>query len=370
MPTIRVACFVPSLRGGGAERVALNLLRAFSDRGLAADLVVCAAEGPYLSQIPPNVRLVDLNVSGVARAIPRLARYLRRERPLGLLAIMDHANIAAIVARALARVPTRVVASVHIAVSPHAQAVGGWRPSLVRRLLRWFYPHADAVVAVSRGVAEDLSSAARLPLDRIHIIHNPIVTVDLKEMAEQDPEHPWLRAGEPPVIVAVARLEPQKDLASLLRSFAIIRRDRPCRLLILGTGQLRDSLGVQAQVLGIDADVRFEGFLANPFAYMRRAAIVVMSSVYEGFGNVLVEAMACGTPVVSTDCPSGPREILDNGRYGLLVPTGASDELARAILATLDAPPAAAFLQRRAADFDAGTVAQRYLDLLVPQWNR
>src|SRR5690606_2659030 len=315
-------------------------------------LVVCTAEGPYLSQLPPGVRLVDLDVRRVARAIPRLARYLRRERPNGLVAIMDHANIAAIVAKTLARVPTRVVASVHIAVSPHARAIGGWRPHLVRGLLRWVYPHASAVVTVSQGVAEDISVAAHLPMDRVHVIHNPIVTAELKEMAERDPAHPWLRAGEPPVILSVARLEPQKDLACLLSSFALVRRDRRCRLLLLGTGPLRGALEAQAQALGIGTDVRFEGFVDNPFAYMRRAAVVVMSSVYEGFGNVLVEAMACGTPVVSTDCPSGPREILESGRYGLLIPIGASDELAGAILSTLDAPPAPALLRRRAADFD------------------
>lgn len=365
--TGRLGLFVPTLQGGGAERVILNLAGGLIRKDREVDLVLCQAEGALRDAVPEGVRLVNLGAGGVTAAIPALARYLRAARPVGLLAAMDHANLAAILARRLSRVRTRIVASVHVDLTRLAGAEGQVKVRLVHVARKWLYPLADAVVAVSDGVADELARSTRLRRDRITVIHNPIVTPELLAAAGQVPDHPWFRASEPPVVLAVGRLEPQKDFATLLRAFALLRRRRPARLVILGRGSMQAVLQEQARSLGVEGDAWFGGFQANPHQFMRAAGVLVLSSAYEGFGNVLVEALACGTPVVSTDCPSGPAEILGQGRYGRLVPVGAEVEMAAAIEATLAAPPVRERLQERAGAFAVEAAVTKYLAVLDPE---
>lgn len=348
----------------------VNLVRAWADAGLPADLLVCQAEGPYLGQVPDGVRLVDFGTKRVSFALPSLVRYLRTARPDALLAALDHVNLTALAARALAGGSTRVVVSVHAAVSQVARASRGIKSRLLYGAIRWAYPRADAIVAVSQGVADDLRRAAGLPKDRIQVIPNPIVTPDLIALAREPVFHPWFQGNEVPVILAVGRLEPQKDLLTLLDAFAIVRRSRAVRLVILGAGEQKDLLSRRSKDLGLEGELWLGGFQQNPFAYMSRAGVVVLSSVYEGFGNVLVEAMACGTPVVSTDCESGPSEILGGGRLGLLVPIQNPVALAAAILATLANPPSGAVLREAAAEYSVATAAGRYREILFPNDGR
>jgi glycosyltransferase involved in cell wall biosynthesis len=263
-------------------------------------------------------------------------------------------------------VPLRVIPSVHVASSPVYLATLDWRGRLLLRLAWRAYRHAAAVVAVSRGVADHLTSRVGLAADRVVVIHNPIVFPGLTERAAVPLAEPWYGAGAPPVILGIGRLEPQKDFATLIRAVALLRRERPVRLRILGEGPLRADLEAQVRAAGLEDAVQLPGFCANPFAEMRQAAVVVLSSIFEGFGNVLVEAMACGTAVVSTDCPSGPAEILEGGRLGPLVPVGDAEALAAAIGATLDCPPDPAALRARAEDFAVDQVVERYLAVLVP----
>jgi glycosyltransferase involved in cell wall biosynthesis len=265
----------------------------------------------------------------------------------------------------MAGVPVTVAISEHNPISNAVSNPGRLKlflPFLVRR----FYPRADAIVAVSATVAADLADFGRIPREKVTAIPNPVLTPALLARMSQAPEHPeWLNAGAP-LIVSAARLAPQKDLKTLLRAFSLLRARRDVRLLILGEGRSRASLEALSEELELGHDFRMPGRVLNPLPYMRGADIFALSSIYEGFGNVLVEALAAGCKVVSTDCPGGPREILDGGRYGALVPVGDAPALARALEAALDTPQDAAKLQARARDFNAESIADVYLERILP----
>ena len=296
-----------------------------------------------------------------------LARYLRREKPTALLSAKSYPNLTALWAKRRTDVATRVVISEHGHLSRDLQSRRRpkWRKRFVGPVFRRFYPWADAIVGVSNGVADDLSSLADLPRQRITTIYNPVVTFALHAQARAPLDHPWFRPNAPPVVLGIGRLHRQKDFPTLLSAFARVRAQRPVRLVILGKGKLRAELEMLARTLGIAADVAMPGFVENPYAYMTRAAVFALSSVSEGLPTVLIEALACGCPVVSTDCPSGPAEILDGGRYGRLVPVGDDMALARAICATLDAPPPAERLHDRALFFSADRAVERYCRILL-----
>ena len=340
----KIALFLPNLVGGGAERVMLTLAGRLAAseselcrRGYAVDLVLASASGPYLSQIPAGVRLVDLGASRTLLSLPALARYLRRERPAVLLSALDHANIVALWAKRIARVPTQIVITIHNTVSQEMRSAKTLRHRLTLPLARVFFSWAEGIVAVSHGAADDLSRTLGLPRERIQVIYNPVVSEALLEKSRQPLAHPWFAPGAPPVVLSVGRLNAQKDFPTLLRAFAQVRRGQNVRLLILGEGEERGRLEALARELDLGDDVSFPGFVDNPFAYMRRASLYVLSSRFEGLPTVLVEALACGCPVVSTDCPSGPSEILDGGRYGPLVPVGDAPALACAVSSALAA---------------------------------
>ncbi|MBT9173925.1 MAG: N-acetylgalactosamine-N,N'-diacetylbacillosaminyl-diphospho-undecaprenol 4-alpha-N-acetylgalactosaminyltransferase [Syntrophomonadaceae bacterium] len=364
--SIKIALFLPSLHVGGAERVLLNLARGFAERGLAVDLVVAKAEGPYLSQVPKEVRIVDLRASRILTSLPALALYLRRERPEVMLSAIDHANIVALWARKLSAAPSRIVVSVHSTLTRATDNEPHVRGRLVPRLVAWFYPWADAVVAVSRGVAEDLAASTGLSAERIKVIHNPVVTPELLKKAKEPLEHPWFASGQPPVILAVGRLTAAKDYPALIKAFKLVRADRPARLMILGEGEGRTGLEALVRELGLEKDVLLLGHVDNPYNYMALAAVFALSSAWEGFGNVLAEAMAVGTPVVSTDCPSGPAEILEGGKWGRLVPAGNPEMLAGAIVASIMDRPDSAGLESRAKDFGLEKISGEYLKVLLP----
>ena len=175
----------------------------------------------------------------------------------------------------------------------------------------------------------------------------------------------WFADGAPPVLLGAGKFKPQKDLSTLIRAFAMIRASRPARLIILGEGPQRKTLQALCTELGVLEDVAFPGFVDNPFAYMARSKVFVLSSAWEGFGMVLAEAMACGCPVVSTDCPSGPAEILEDGRYGPLVPVSDPEKMSAAIASTLDDPLPVETLRQRAAVFSDASAATLYRQVLL-----
>jgi glycosyltransferase involved in cell wall biosynthesis len=366
--TTDVALMVYSMRSGGVERMRIRLGEALQKRGYATTIVVARVDGHWgrhRSEIPRGVRLVDLRAHSWNAWLGSLTAYLKAERPRVLLAAMETAGVIALWARRRAQVKTRVVVSSHIQVSRHIES--DWKRVkriLVPYLVRRFYCEADGVVAVSDGVADNLAPFARLPRGRIRVIHNPVVTDQLTQASEQKAPHPWLAEPYAPLIIGAGRLTRQKEFDTLVRAFSLVRRHRLARLMILGEGEERDSLEELVRRLGLEEYVQMPGFVPNLTGYTAHASLLVLSSAWEGFGNVLVEALACGCPVVSTDCPSGPREILDNGKYGRLVSVGDHEALARAILETLDHPPDAKMLRVRAMDFHVDKIIDQYLEVM------
>lgn len=361
----RLAIFLPSLEGGGAERVIVTLSNALADRGLVVDLVLAKASGPYLSHLNANVNVVDLGASRVLTSMPGLASYLRRERPAALLSVLSHANVIAIAARAMSGVPTRIVASEHNTLS---RTVGS-QPSLRVRadvgMMKFAYRYADDIVGVSEGVSDDLARVLGFPRERITTVYNPIDAQLIRQKSLQKVEHPWFSPGAPPVLIATGRLTPQKNFPLLIAAFDLLRKSRGdnVRLMILGEGELRQELTKQVDSLGLTEHVALPGFDANPYSYMRSGAGFVLSSEWEGLPTVLIEAMSCGARVVSTDCPSGPAEILENGKWGRLVPMGDAEALAAAMHAALDevSPPD---VFSRAMHFSVDASVDGYLKLL------
>jgi len=365
-----VVVFASTIGGapiGGAERVALHLARGLADQGLRVDLVVIepVRHEALLSELPPAVRVVGLKWPrrGLL-CFPALAGYLRREKPAAVLSPLTSANLVAIWARRLAGVSTHVTIRHPTTFSRQMQMMNPLSGRLLLTLMRRFYPQADGIVAVSQGAARDMVRTLGLPLARLRVIYNPTVIPELFAKAREPVQEPWLAAGQPPVILGVGRLGQEKDFATLMRAFAQVRQQRPARLIILGEGRERARLQALVSELGLRGQVALPGFVANPYAYMARAQVFVLSSVFEGLPNTLIEAMACETSVVSTDCQSGPREILEDGLYGRLTPVADPQALAEAILATLDNPTDPEHLRRRADMFSLETVVGQYLEAL------
>ncbi len=364
------AVFVSFSGHGGVERMVVNLIRGFAELGRQMDLVLVRAEGPHLQHLPRQVKRVHLGTRHTFAAVPALARYLRRHRPVALLAVKDRAGRAAVLARWLAGTDTRIV----MRLGTNVSTAMAERTAMARRLRFWpirrLYPRVDRIVAVSAGVAEDTARIAGMARGRIQVIPNPVITPELPGLAAAPCDHDWFQPGPPPVIVGAGRLQHQKDFPTLIHAFAQVRKRRPCRLVILGEGNGRARLQALIAALGIAADVDLPGFRTNPYPFLARADLFVLSSRWEGSPNVLTEAMALGTPVVATDCPSGPHELLDGGRYGPLVPVGDAQAMARAMAETLDHPPPSETLRTAVAEYTQAKSAERYLEVLEAGYYR
>lgn len=350
-----IAIFLPSLRGGGAERVMVTLANGFAKRGHRVDLVLVQAEGPYLPEVCSAVRIVDLNKGRVLTSLMPLARYLRRERPHVLLSTLRHANAVAAMAHRLASSTARLVLreANHVSRSDFSGLTG--RINL--RLYRWAYRSADVIVGISEGVSEAVRELAQV--NNTRTIYNPINIERIVELSKKD-DALTDKYKNRHFILGVGRLTKQKDFATLLKAFSKVHPFADVDLVILGEGGLRSELEELTSRLGISERVFMPGFVANPYAWMRAAEVFVLSSAWEGFGNVLIEALACGTPVISTDCPSGPREILEDGKWGRLVPVGDVEALAEALIASIgtsDLPDT----QRRVENFRADHIVEMYL---------
>jgi glycosyltransferase involved in cell wall biosynthesis len=357
-----IAFFIPNLYGGGAEKVVINLLKDMSQLNLPLDLVVASAEGPYLEQIPKNVHLVNLAKGGVLKSVLPLSRYLKDNRPRVLISHMNHANVAAVLANKIARIDTKLILVEHNTLSVGKSKL--LRAKFIPIMMKWVYPYADNIVCVSEGVAQDLIFQLGLAKEKVKVIYNPVVNEELITKAQESIEHPWFYKGAPPVFLSVGRLTEQKDFITLLEAFALLKEQVEARLLILGDGELRGKLEARIDQLGIAEYVSLPGFTTNPYRYMSQASAFVLSSRWEGLGIVLIEAMACGCPVIATDCPSGPQEILEAGKYGYLSPVGEVKALAKNMLQVLKAPISKDLLKQRSTHFSSDRAVYQYLHLL------
>jgi glycosyltransferase involved in cell wall biosynthesis len=348
---------------GGVERMVTNLCAEFAN-DVQVDLLAIKSAGGHASRIPPTVNLIQLQAKHAWTAVPEIARYLRDARPDALLVAKDRAGRAALKAkrRGGSAVPVWIRLGTNLSAAlERKDAFSRWlRVSPMRRL----YPLAAGVVAVSEGVKDDTVRVTGLPASRVHVIRNPVITARLAEQAAEPAPHEWLANKTLPVVVGMGRLTRQKDFPTLLRAFAVLQATTPSRLIILGEGKDREALTQLAAELGITERLLLAGFQKNPYAWLARADLFVLSSAWEGSPNALTEALALGIPSVSADCPSGPVEILDRGRYGSLLKIGDVPGFAAAMQMTLANPLPAATLKQAVDEYRATTSARRYLELM------
>ncbi len=360
-----VALFIPSLNGGGAERMIVNLANAFVSRGVATDLLLVKNAGPYQEKVAADVNVVDLDASRILTSFTSLVRYLRSRRPNALLSTLNAANVVATWACKWIGTPPKLVLRQDTTISIKGREVPRLKVKMEPLLARWFYPWSDGIVAISKECKEDLVGQVGISESKIKVIYNPVVTKKIEKKSQCPINDGWFDSSDIPVILAAGRLEKSKDFKTLLRAFCNLLNIRSARLVILGEGSKRGELEELARSLGVSDCVRLPGFVENPYKYMASADVFVLSSAWEGLGNVLIEAMAVGCPVVSTDCRSGPREILDDGRFGPLVSVGNERKLANAIAERLDQPRRTEELKERAQRFTVSNAADQYLNMLL-----
>jgi len=366
----RIAFLIPNLYGGGIERVIIALLQGFIVKGFSVDLLLIN-EGMGISkkEIPSECRIINLRARRALTALLPLQKYLKQEKPDILITAATQVNAMALLTKVIFRLSIPIIVTEHstfFAALPHSKRLITSR--FLPFFMRWLYPRSSFVVGVSKGVIEDLKKILGDAFPRLRVIYNPILDQELPAKAEEPLDHPWFFPSALPVILGVGRLTKQKDFPTLIRAFSLVREKHPSRLVILGEGEDRPKLEALAEELGLKEDVWMPGFVANPYKYMKRASVFVLSSLWEGLPTVLVEAIACGCPVVSTDCPSGPREILEDGQWGKLVPIGDIEALADAIFEVLAGRDFAQILsqkeQERAREFTKEKAIDEYTKLV------
>jgi len=362
---LKIAFFLPGLYGGGAEDVVIKLASGFSKRGANVDLVVVKQEGALQSQVPSSVAIVDLNAGRIATSLLPLLRYLRSVRPAIFISALTPTNIISILANLLSGCNSVNVLTEHNIKSTRLDRKD-LKTQIFTTAARLTYGWSNEIVAASSRIADDVCSVTRLDRERVKVIYNPVFTEVLNRKADAQVEHPWIHA-DVEVLLGVGRLTPQKDFPTLLRAVARLREHRDVRLILLGEGEERKQLEDLCRELGIRDHVDLHGFVDNPIKFMARSDVFVLSSASEGFGNVVVEALASGVPVVSTCGDEGPGEILKDGRYGRLVPTGDDKALSETILKTLNHPDQPATEKeriQRARDFSVEAAIEKYWSIV------
>ena len=309
----------------------LNIANTLATARYDVDLALVQATGPYLADVNQNVAIVDLGSHRSSTAIPSLIRYLRHRRPSTLICSLPHISVIGLIAKYLSMTNAKLIIVEHNTISQTVSNAASRRTKFLPTLMRLLYPHSDHIIGVSKGVAEDLEKTIRLPNGSVSVVYNPVITPNFEEMSCQPLAHPWFTPTSPPVVLGIGRLTLAKNFSLLVESFSEVRQKVEAKLIILGEGPQRDSLADLISSLGLENDVLLPGFVDNPYPFIKQSALFVLSSRWEGLPTVLIEAVACGTPIVSTDCPSGPREILQNGKLGTLVPLCSKSALADAI---------------------------------------
>jgi glycosyltransferase involved in cell wall biosynthesis len=359
-----IAIFISFSGQGGVEHMVSNLARGFLEQGFHVDIVLVKARGDHLASIPKAVNIVSLGAKHTYTSLFKLSGYLKQSRPDAVLAAKDRAIKVAVLARIISRTRFKLAGRLGTTVSAALKGRGWFKKFLWYSSMRLFYRGVDRIIAVSQGVADDVSGITHLPPDRITVIRNPVWRPELAERAARPAEHPWFGDPHIPVILGAGRLTRQKDFPTLIRAFAQLRKQIPCKLIIMGEGNLRTELEALASELGIVEDFALPGFITNPYSFLSRSKLFVLSSAWEGSPNVLTEALALGIPVVSTNCPSGPVEILEGGRYGKLVTIGDVAAMAEAMKETLNNPLDPALLKQAVNEYTLEKSVASYLKVL------
>lgn len=378
----RIAFVLKSLESGGIEKVVLNLLNYLvQQEKFSLDLVIASATGEYLNQVPDGVRVIDLQTklenrsTSYLKLVPAISKYLRKEKPDYLFSHLPIANVLSVISKFVARIPVSIFLVEHtllfntlIQREKRSQTDNPKRldilPTLLPIMMQWFYPQANGIIAVSKGLAKELEMSLKLKPNSVQVIYNPVIDDNLLFKSRLPIEHPWFQPNQPPVLLAIGRLTAQKDYQTLLYAFARFREQFLAKLLILGEGELRSQLEALVSELGLENDVALPGFVNNPYAYMSQAAALVLSSVWEALPTVLIEAMACGCQVISTNCPYGPDEILEQGKYGWLVPVQDEKGLATAMHEALNFPINSEKLKLRSQSFTVEQAVSNYLTII------
>lgn len=346
---------------GGVERMVMNLIREFARTGVEVDLLVLRAQGPHLQNIPDNVNLIRLKNTHTLPAVPELVRYLKTERPQYMLVAKDRAGRAALLARKFAGTDTKIVIRLGTNLSTALEKKSAFSRWFRTAPMKALYASVDRVVAVSEGVRQDTLRLTQLSPDKVSVIRNPVITPEMDKAIAEKAEHPWIEDASIPLIMGVGRLSQQKDFGTLIKAFALVRKHLPCRLMILGEGNKRAELESLISDLDIANDVSMPGFQNNPYAWVKHASVFVLSSLWEGSPNVLTEALAIGIPSVATLCPSGPDEVLQDGKYGELIPMQDHEAMSVAIIKTLKSPLPSEMIKQAVDEYRVEISAKRYL---------
>jgi len=348
----------PLKEWGGIERNIVILCEEFLKFGVKPQLLLTReGQTPYPDKIPSEVEIIDLHSKRKFDATFKLIRYLKQTKLDALFTYKDHAAKIAVMARSIGKIDIPIFINVTNTLSHTLR-----RP-LKKRFALWIYPRANKITANSQGVKDDMITMG-IPEQKIQVIYNPTITQDLAQRSKQKVEHPWINEKELPIVLGVGRLSQSKDFITLLKSFALLQKHKPSRLIIIGEGPERKNIQDKISELNIQNKVHLPGYISDPIPWMANSDVFVLSSRYEGLGNVLIEALAAGTPVVSTNCPSGPAEILQSGKIGPLVPVGDVQSMTEAIAKVLESPPQPELIRQGLERFHSDVVAGQCLDLM------
>jgi glycosyltransferase involved in cell wall biosynthesis len=358
----KISIVLPDLRFGGAERLHLNLAEYWSKSGHDVEFILMREEGEYLSLVYKKITIISLGVYRFHQILFPLMRYFRTSKPDFILVAMWPLTSYSIISWMLSGKIGKMFVSDHVNLSIAVSRELHISKLYLKNSIRFIYPFASGIIAVSKGVKKDLCSIGCLDDKQVEVIYNPIA-IGIRTPKGLDKEREKLWGKEHTYnILSVGEFKKQKDHETLIRSFSLLPKNMNTKLIILGEGHLRKKLFALIKRLNLESKIDLPGFVHDPYPWYRTSDLFVLSSQWEGFGNVIVEALECGIPIVSTNCPSGPSEILDNGRYGRLVPVGDAIELAAAIVSSLSAEHDTDTLKKRAQDFSVEKISNKYLD--------
>lgn len=357
----KITLFAPNLEGGGAERIISILAIYFSEKGLPVDLILAKASGPYLKNIPPTVNIIDFKCKKVILSLPKLIKYLRTEKTEILFSSQMHSSSIALWAVKISGVNTKVVIRQPTMLRP-AFEKKSFRNKITEKILLWSAKKwAYKIIVTSKVMFDEFIKITKISSDKLSIIYNPLPIETIQERSKELLQHPWFQEGNPSVILAVGRLVHVKNFETLIKSFSIVKKKIDTRLVILGEGPLRQNLEQLIENLDIKPYVEMPGFVENPFQYMKCSKVFVMSSLWEGFPNGMIEAMACGTAIIATDCEGGASEILEYGKLGQLVPVQNHIKMAEAIIYAIEST-SLPNTKKKISDFSMNKIAMRYAD--------